>query len=200
MKQLVIVLGTIVLGLGGTAQAANNHPKQAKQVKVSFVTAYEQCTTGPLVHRPPLLNSVDSCVPALTTEKNPAHKIIFGTDGSAVALIRVGAGDVKITFKAAGILDNVSGFPYGGSLLALVSLRVTDHACGEAATTPCTVADMSLPIPIGCTAGTCNGIFRINTLFANLIKVGDEGNVELGQIVVRDPDGDDAFRQGLFLP
>ena len=60
--------------------------------------------------------------------------------------------------------------------------------------------DVPLPIPIGCTAGTCKGVFTINTLQPGLITIADEGNIELDQIVVRDPDRDDAFRQGLFLP
>lgn len=200
VQQGLVALSAIVLGVGGVAVAQPVHPKQAKQVRVSFVTAYNPCTSGPLVHRPPLLHLFNSCVPVLTTETNPSEKVTFGPKGQAQAIIKVAPGDVKIAFKAKDILNN--GAPHSGSLHAAVSLRVSDHACGAMSpyTTPCTVQDVELPITIGCTVGSCSGNFTVNTLIPGLIVVGDEGNIELGQIVIRDDDGDEAFRQGLFLP
>jgi hypothetical protein len=204
VQQGLVVLGAIVFGVGGAAVAQPVHPKQAKQVKVSFVTAHEPCTSPTLVHRPPLLNGVGSCAPVLSTEATPAgpltEEVTFGPKGQAQAIIKVAPGDVKIAFKSKDIRNK--GVPHSGDLHAAVMVRVSDHACGAMSPflTPCTVQDIELPITIGCTAGTCSGNFTLNTLIPTLIVVGDEGNVELGQIVIRDGDGDDAFRQGLFLP
>jgi hypothetical protein len=204
MKRRILVIALVAAGIAAPAWAAIIHPKQAKQIKVNFVTAYQPCATGPLQHRPPILDVLQSCAPALTTINNPLHQITFGPSGSAMALVKVVNGDVQIKFKAKHVLDN--GTPFGGVLVADVVLRVSDHACGPPTyTTPCTVADVDLSSPvqlikIGCTAGTCNGTFLINTLVPGLIAVGDEGNVELSQFVIKDPDGDVCFRQGLFLP
>jgi hypothetical protein len=91
--------------------------------------------------------------------------------------------------------------PFTGTLTLASTLRITDHGClPPIFPNPCTVQDFVLLVPITCTAGACAVSTSVNTLTPGAITALDEMNVEVGQVTVQDPDGDDAFRQGVFVP
>jgi len=156
-----------------------------------------------LDHRPPFgmpdYPTLVACPQVLSTEADGTNKVTFATDGRLSASIKVAKEDVKISFKGEGILNNATA--YSGALEAIVVVRVTDAACGGPAfITSCTLIDFPFSVTFGCTNGACKGKTTANAVIPAAIQEGDEGNIEVQQVVVRDPDGDDCFRMGLFVP
>jgi len=189
----------IVCGFSGPALADHNHPEKAKIAKINFVTAYEPCTVPTSQHRPPYDDPALACPPVLSTGIDVTHKITFAVDGRLAANVQVGKGDVKISFKGRGVLDDSA--PYNGALQALVSLRATDNACtAPEYMTPCTLIDIPFVFDFGCSIGVCQGKTTVNMVLPDALRDGDNGNIEIGQITVIDPDGDQCFTQGLFVP
>jgi len=199
MKHLVLAVA-LVLTLAAPALATHSRPSQAKQMKTSLVTAYDQCTVPGTVHQASL--SAPACNPAvLSSSTNLANVTTFAPSG--IAMMNVGAkvvpGDIKITVRGKLIHNNSA--PYTGALTLALLVRITDHGCVPPIfPNPCTVVDLPLSVPVACSAGSCVATTTINTLIPSAIAVGNEMNIEIDQITVLDPDGDEAFRQGLFVP
>ena len=188
----LVMIGLLLLG-NTPAWASHDHPAKAKQLKVTFVTAYNQCTTPPMTHDFPL--GLPACTPTPATNGNPANKLTFGPRGSLSATLGVISGDIKVSAKGADILNN--GAAFSGSLLLVLDVRLSDHGCSG---TPCTTVDFQLPIAISCTAGKCSAKTSVNAAFPGIILLGGELNLELHDVTVRDPDNETAFRAGLFVP
>ncbi len=195
MKRLFTFV--LMVGLASPVLATHNHPSRAKQLKVTFVTAYNNCAAPNTTHKVPL--AFPGCTsPVPTTNNNPTNQMTFGPHGALTAKLKVGNGDIAFKLKGKDILDN--GAPFSGNLTWKASIRWTDHGCGASLTTPCTVFDFNFPIPVTCLAGSCDANTNFNTLIPGGFSPGDESNIEVGQMFVEDPDGDTAFRQGLFIP
>lgn len=194
MKRILAM--AVVIGLTSPVWATHNHPLKAKLIKVSFVTAFAQCTAPTTTHKPTL--SLPACAPALSTDANPAHSIRFGPTGSASAKLKVGAGDVKIKVKGTGIENH--GLPFTGTLSLSALFRMSEHGCGASLTDPCTVLDFPFPVDVDCTFGTCSANTSVNLVVPGAFAAGAELNLEVDQLLIHDGDGDAAFRQGLFVP
>ena len=197
MKNFALVAALIVASVV-PAFATHNHPQQAKLLKTALASAYDQCVIPGATHKPSI--SLPACNPEiLSTTTTAANQITFGPLGKMAVGIKVIPGDLKIAAKGKDILNN--SLPYTGTLTFTTTVRITDHGClPPIFPNPCTVQDFALTVPINCAAGACAASTSVNTLTPGTITALDEMNIELGQITVLDPDGDDAFRQGVFVP
>lgn len=198
MKHVALAVALLV-AFAAPALATHNRPSSAKQIQTMLTTAYDECTIANAVHQPSL--GAPACNPEkLSSAANPVNVTTFAP--SNIATMKVTAkvinGDIKIT--VIGKLIHNNGTVYSGQLKLALLLRITDHACLPAPSNPCTMVDFPLAALVTCGAGQCATTTTINTLLPGAIVAGKEMNVEFAQIVVQDPDGDDAFRQGLFVP
>jgi len=198
MKHAAPVVIGLVLTLATPALATHNHPAKAKQAKLSFVTAYNTCASPNTTHKPAI--ALPGCAPPVpSTNNNATNEMTFGANGSLTAQVKVGAADITIVVKGSDILNN--GGSFSGTLTAVATIRATDHGCtAPGFTTPCTIFDFPFPVSVTCTNGKCKGKTSANTVVPAAVATGDEENIEIGQFSFNDPDGDPAFRQGLFLP
>ena len=197
MKNFAFALLAVAL-LAAPAFATHNHPQQAKGMKLTLASAYEQCLAPITVHAPSI--GLPACNPeVLATTVNLTNQVTFGPFGKITAGLKVVPGDIKVIVKGKDILNNSA--PYTGSLTLTANLRLTDHNCVPPIfPNPCTTQDFALLVPVTCTAGACSASTTLNTLNPGWITPLQEMNFEVGQLIVTDPDGDDAFRQGLFVP
>jgi hypothetical protein len=197
MRHFALAL-LVVAVLAAPAFATHNHPQVAKGMKLTLASAYEPCTSPITAHAPTI--GLPACNPeVLTTSANATNQITFGPLGKIAAALKVVPGDIKVIVKGKDILNNSA--PYTGSLMMTANLRLTDHNClPPIFPNPCTVQDFAMLVPVTCTAGACSASTSFNTLNAGWITPLQEMNFEVGQIVIEDPDGDEAFRQGLFVP
>jgi len=197
MKHFTFAL-ILVAALAEPAFATHNHPQQAKLLKTTLVSAYESCLLPGTFHAPTI--GLPACNPeVLTSSANATNVTTFGPTGRLAVGLKLVPGDIKVVVKGKDILNN--SLPYTGSLTATANLRLTDHNClPPIFPNPCTTQDFAMLVPVTCTAGACVASTSFNTLNPGWITPLQEMNFELGQISVEDPDGDEAFRQGLFVP
>lgn len=190
----------LVVAFAAPAFATHSRPSAAKQMQTTLAAAYDPCTVPNTVHQPSF--SAPACNPeVLSSAANPLNLTTFAPSGTAMMKVtaKVVTGDIKITVK--GKLIHNNGGPYTGPLTLKLLLRITDHACVPPIfPNPCTMIDFPLSVPVTCSGGGCVANTSINALLPGAIAAGNEMNVELDQLIVTDPDGDDAFRQGLFVP
>jgi TolB protein len=203
-------------------------PKGASPMRVSLVTAYDQCTAPNRTHGPPL--AFGSCNPPA---KSSAH-LTVGTGDSNGKPARnegylrlstiagnpgttVDEADVAVDFFSDDVFTNALG-DYEGELRAVLPLRITDkdntpHPGGPGAAT---TQDFTFDVDATCVASTdpqegsaCQTTTTLDALMAGTIKEGRRSVWQLGQVVVHDggPDGDTATagntvfaRQGVFVP
>jgi len=162
-----------------------------------MVVAYDQCTSPASTHRPPL---GPSCTPPVASSANNGSNVTtFGPDGQLQVQLKMAKGDVKVVAKGKDIVNN--GTSYTGSLNLIAIIRLTDNAnVGASYTTPGTVLDFSFGVPIGCVDGVCKASTTFNAIAAGLFAEGEASNIEIVRLDVEDPDGEVAFRPGLFVP
>ena len=199
-------------------------PAGATPLRVSLVTAYDQCTAFNRTHGPPL--AFASCNPPA---RSSAH-LTVGTADSNGKVVRyegylrlntiVGnpstpadEADVGIDFFSKGVLTNALT-DYTGELRAKVPLRITDRD----APTPvvATTQDFTFDIDATCVVvpdpsphSVCQTTTTADALIPGAINEGRRSIWQLGQVVVHDggSDGDTATagntlfaRQGVFIP
>jgi TolB protein len=204
-------------------------PVGASPLRVSLVTAYDECTEPNRTHGPPL--GFESCNPPT---RSSAH-LTVGTADSNGQVVRyeghvrlntivgnpstpaVDEADVAIDFFSKGALTNALAH-YTGELRAELPLQITDkdntpHPGGPGAATTqeftfdvdATCAIVSDPSP----HSECQTTTTADALIPGAIKEGRRSIWQLGQVVVYDggADGDTATadntvfaRQGLFVP
>jgi hypothetical protein len=186
-----------IVAAASVAGAIPFQPLKAKLAKVSMVVAYDQCVAPAPDHRPPVTSSCTS--PVASTANNGANVTTFGPDGQLLVQLKTAKGDLKVVAKGKDIVNN--GSSYTGSLNLAVMLRMTDDAnVGPSFTAPGTVVDFGFTVPIGCVAGVCKASTTFNALAVGLFAEGEAANVEIVRLQVEDPDGEVAFRPGLFVP
>ena len=202
-QTLLTWTGASLLGLGwGLALATPgwaipNAPKKAKVIKVDMVSAYNQCTAPTITHKPSL--ALPACTPIQTTTNNPTNVLEFGPKGSLSFAITAVKGDVKLNGKGTDILNN--GLPFTGTVSVSAIIRTTDNGCSAPSyTTPCTIVDFPFPVSLVCSAGKCKTKTTANGEVPGAVTAGDQGSIEINQIVVYDPDFDVAFRMGVLVP
>ena len=201
----MLVVACVAMGALVVASSANayNVPKQAKKNSIEMVTAYNQCTAPNTTHRPSL--AFPSCTPpAQSSANNPANVYEFGqkngkNDGSASITIQAAKGDVKLSAKSKSIWKN--GAPYSGNDLSGTAIvRATDNGCGAGFDVDCTIVDFPFPVGLTCTNGSCKSIApTANGVLPGSVHEGDVSNIDVGQISVKDEDGDNVARGGVFV-
>lgn len=186
------------VAIAAPARAIPTQPAKAKQIKADLVSAYNTCASPNTTHKPPI--ALPACSPPVpSTSNNPTNQLTFGSKGAFVQQLILTKGDIKLLSKGTDILNN--GVPFSGTITGLATVRVTDNGCGGPSfTTACTIFDFPFPVPVNCTAGKCSGKTTANTVVPGAVNAGDSSNIEIGQLSVNDPDGDEAFRQGIFVP
>jgi hypothetical protein len=242
---LALALSAVgVMSMASVASATHPRPATAPKIVTSFVPAFDECTaaTPPnRSHGPPLLGA--SCNPPVKTSdalQNGAGMVASGK--LAVQAGTPGApedSDVKITLSATDVrcdndtvgdstacgAPNSSGGPdYGGILVGLATIRISDHWNAVAAgggPDPATVVDLPFGAVIpGCavTTGdpsvgsTCSVVTSANAQVGGpdpAVKDGKRAVVEISQISVYDggvdgvtaPPASEVFlNQGIFIP
>jgi hypothetical protein len=155
------------------AGATHPRPKSATPVKVSLVTAFEQCTAPNRTHGPPL--AFPSCSPPVQA----SHHLSVGTpDANGAAANSVGSARVWVQPGTPGTPDdsyvrisgsitdvrckagvstcgnaNTAGGPdYTGELEGNMMVRITDHFNGPNHDEPATVVDIPSPFRLYCTS------------------------------------------------
>ena len=190
-------------------------PAGASPLRVSLVTAYDECTAPNRTHGPPL--GFDSCNPPTRTSDH----LTVGTADSNGQVVRyeghvrlntiVGnpstpgdQADVAIDFFSKGALTNALAH-YTGELRAEVPLQITDkdntpHPGGPGAAT---TQDFTFDVDATCAIvpdpsphSECHTTTTADALIPGSIKEGRRSIWQLGQVVVYDggPDGDTATR------
>ena len=193
----LVVLAAFVVT--SPASATYNTPKQAKKMSVDMVTAFNQCPGGPLTHRPSL--AFPACVPAASTANDPDNIVEYQEGGNNETTYKLQAveGDVKISVKSNGIVNNGSLYT-GDDLSGAATVRLTDNGCGAAFDVDCTVIDFPLPVALTCLKGSCKAQTpSVRTMMPASINPADKMNVEIGQVSILDPDGDPFARSGILV-
>jgi hypothetical protein len=237
---LALALSAVgVMIVASSASAVHPRPSSAPKIVSSFVPAFDACTTGSnRFHGPPL--SGPSCNPAVKT----SDALQNGTSMVATGKLTVLAGtpgppedsDVKIDVSASDVrcdndgtgdstacgAANSSGGPdYGGILLAISTIRITDHwndVGPSGGTDTATVSDLPFGAVVGpCSVTTgdlskgssCSVSTSANAVVGGsdpAVKDGKRAVVEVGQIEVRDGGVNGAtpteafLKQGIFIP
>jgi hypothetical protein len=141
-----------------------------------------------------------------SSANNPTNTYTFGQrsgrdDGSAnVRILRDFGGNVKISVRSHSIWKN--GALYSGNDLAVTAaIRATDNGCGvDPYDIDCTQVDFPFPVGLSCTTGYCKSASPSwNAVVPEAVHADDKSNIEIGQISIRDEDGDPVARQGLFV-
>jgi hypothetical protein len=208
---VVGVWALVFVSVAGAAtpppDASYTFPKQAKKIDVSLVTAFDQCTSPTLMHRPSL--ALPACAPVQTSAADPTNVLSWQLDANGKpkgkADIKIGPkgkDDLKVKFNGKGIYDN--GAPHTGYVTANANLRVTDNGCSPSGASPwnddCTMVDIPFPLTTPCTAGVCKTATGNQTVIPEPgLQQYEQTNIEIHTIYVTDPDGDQAFRQGFFV-
>jgi hypothetical protein len=191
-----------ILVMSGSAIAAYNAPRDARKVYVEMVTAYNQCTAPSLTHRPPLANA--ACAPTQSSANNPTNIYTFGhpqaaRSGWAAVTLTPTRGDVRLTVNSQAIWKNGSAYS-GNDLQGTATIRTTDNGCGAAIDVDCTIVDFPFPVGLSCTNGRCVSMgATANGILPGVIHEGDKAIIDIGQIAIRDEDGDTFARAGEFV-
>jgi hypothetical protein len=196
-------------------------PKAANAIEVPLVPAYSVCTSPNRTHGPPLAD------PACAPPTRSSTQLTVGTPdanglpprSSSKILITVIAGSPATPTDEAdlhirGEINDVRWASdlsdYTGSALTVrTSVRITDkdntpHPGGPGAATTASFV-YSFPIDCAATPDTARGAkCSFNTtaeaFVPGIAKEGRRANWELGQLEVRDGDGNAFLRQGIFVP
>ena len=217
--------GVVAILLNNTPITAYPRPAGATPLRVSLVTAYDECAAPNRTHGPPL--DRPSCNPPT---RSSAH-LTVGTADSNGQVVRyegylrlntiVGnpatpgdQADLGIDFFSKGVLTNALT-NYTGELRAEVPLRITDkdNTPNPAAAT---TQDFTFDVDATCAVvsdpsphSVCQTTTTADALIPGSIKEGRRSIWQLGQVLVYDggPDGDTATadntvfaRQGVFIP
>jgi TolB protein len=203
-------------------------PKGASPLRVSLVTAYDQCTAPNRTHGPPLDSG--SCNPPA---QSSAHLTIGTFDANGLPARNEGylrlkpirgdpstpadEADVAIDFFSDDVFTNALA-DYTGELRAELPLRITDrdntpHPGGPGAAT---TQDFTFDIDVTCVevadpreGSSCQTTTTLEALVPGAIKEGRRAIWQLGQVIVYDggADGDTATagntvfaRQGIAIP
>jgi hypothetical protein len=237
---LALALAAVgVMVVASTASATHPRPSYAGKLTTNLVPAFDECTAGAnRFHGPPL--SGPSCNPPVKTsdaltiggqmQGSIQLSVIAGTPGlpedsdvkivadiSDVRCDNDGLGDST----ACGAANNSGGPDYGGIVVGLAQIRITDHWNGTGATggtDPATVSDLPFGVVIpGCTVTTgdlTRGSDCDITTSANAVvggtdpaaKDGKRGVVEISQLEVLDGGVSGSspterfLVQGIFIP
>jgi len=211
MLRSMLLGGIAVVALAASASATFNVPAKASSLKVNLVVAYNVCTS-PNATQFQGAAGLPACTPPVaSTTNNPTNVTTFGPKGIAQAVVSVAKGDIKIAIKASGVLNN--GVPANAINLKATTTSVvaTSNNChtGTPPQSPppnadCTSEDLgplfSAVFNVPCTNGTCALKSTVNTIIPGTITSGNSANTEISGIGLADPDGDEAFHEGLFIP
>ena len=186
-------------------------PKGATPTRISFVPAYQPCTSGAFTHGPPL--AYPSCAhaqsSAVLTVGSPDANVHSAASSSAVKL-RVVPGapgppedsNVEFTVVVNDVLCRATNAAcpgaafadYTGRVLVQFTLRVTDKYSGSPLVEGATTQDFDIEVPVQCVAtasalegGKCETTTMANALYPGAVLDTKRAIWELGQARVLDP-------------
>jgi len=237
---LALALSAVgVMMVASVASATHPRPSYAGKYATNFVPAFDECTTGAnRFHGPPLAGP--SCNPPVKT----SDALTIGgamTASGKLTVIEGVAGppedsDVKIVLSATdvrcdndglgdstacGAANTTGGPDYGGILLGLTTIRITDHwndVGPSGGVDPATVADQPFAAVVGPCAvttgdldvgSTCSVTTSANAVVGPpdpAVKDGKRGVVELAPVEVLDGGVSGSspterfLIQGIFIP
>jgi hypothetical protein len=210
--------------LNTTPDRSYPRPKGATPVYVPLVVAYQPCTAPNRTHAPPL--AYDSCVPTqsssyLTTgtpDANGAaenmaaavrYKVIAGDRGTPAD-----EADVALAVDVTDVRRMGDLGDYTGELKVNTPLRMTDRL--NAGNSSGTVADISFPVTVACTAtadpavgSACSLATTLDAVTPGAVPEAARSVWQLGAVEVLDGGGDELastagntvfLRQGIFVP
>jgi hypothetical protein len=230
-----VALGVLVVPFSATA--THVRPKSATPKYDQFVIAYQPCGAGPLTHGLPANGAACAPIPTsttLTTGTPDANAAPANMTGFQKLTVCCSNTDVQISFNDTDVrclnagstaactsANSIAGPDYGGTLLVLLTLRITDHYNGPIGgpyNQPGTT-DFPFSYPVPCatsppTVGsTCSAATTFNSLVPMIIsnEVGKRANIQLrGTTQVfdggPDADGNSTFdntlyqEAGVFIP
>jgi hypothetical protein len=128
--------------------------------------------------------------------------------------IRVSATDVRAgsptgpTFSGSmtgtATIPNASGASTVGNAIQITDAKnqrdTPSGACTAAPNCSGTVVPLPFPIPVTCSAGTCNAQTTANTVAPGSVTAGRRGVIETGQLQLQDSGGNVFENQGIFIP
>jgi hypothetical protein len=244
-KKRVVLLAFALSAVGvmmtaSAAMATHPRPLVAPKIVTSFVPAFDECTvaTPPnRTHGPPLsgpscnppVKTSDALFPGANMIANGKLAVLEGAPGlpeDSDVTINVNISDVRCDTDtvgdslACGNTNTSGGRDYIGALLALATIRITDHWNGlgdTGGTDPATVSDLPFGAAVGPCTNTASGGTGANcnvSTSANAVvgppdpavKDGQRGNVEISQIEILDggvdgtPPDERFLVQGIFIP
>jgi len=103
-------------------------------------------------------------------------------------------------------LPNATGPSTIGNAIQITDARnardIASGSCLGPASYDCsaTVVPLPFPVPVSCSAGTCNATTTANTLAPGSIVAGRRGIVEIGQLQLQDSANNVFETQGIFIP
>jgi hypothetical protein len=186
-------------------------PQGATPVNLTFVPAFDPCTSANATHGSPL--AVSSCSPPVQS----SHFLTVGTpdlNGKAPAfagnmqLKALGEspinpnngdqGDIGIAMSFTDVRKQSDLSDYTGELRALLTLRITDRYNGPALEDPATTSDtpFAVSVPCAATAGpegaTCSVSTTADAVMGGVVREGVRSVWGLGQVQIYDggSDGD----------
>jgi len=211
-------------------------PKGASPTRVSLVPAYNACSVPNRTHgpglvfpscNPPVMNSTVLTVGTADaypgTVSNSVASIRFRTV-SGNAATEANEADVDLLTLISDVRNNPSLSDYSGSLMASVSIKLTDNQNSAEQPEPGTVQAYQLQWSVPCATTTdttrgsdCNSSTTVNALVPGSVVEVKRTLWELGQVLVKDAgpngtgvsacpptcgDGDETtfMRQGIFVP
>jgi hypothetical protein len=203
-------------------------PKGASPFRASLVPAYKQCTgAGNRTHGAPL--AFPSCNPPvqassfLTSGTPDANGRAANSIGS-VSLVAVPGNtstiadeaDAKIRVSLTDVRRASDLADYTGQLQLLPTLRITDKLNGSSPVDPATVADLSFPVTVPCSAtsdtaigAVCSVSTTADSVLPGTITEVKRTILQLGEVKVFDggadglaatPDNSVFAVQGVFIP
>ena len=124
--------------------------------------------------------------------------------------------DVHVTLSVSDVRRRAGLGDYTGELQLATTVRVTDKQSSPGGTDPATLADVTLPVTVPCTAtadpaigSTCGTTTSMEALLPGALREGARAIWQIREVELKDggPDGDadtpdnSTFaRQGLFIP
>jgi hypothetical protein len=187
-------------------------PGGASPLRVPLVPAFAECTASNSRHIAPL--DLPSCSsPSL---QSPLLKTSTVGRGVATARFNVMPGnagtpadeaDLAIMVSATDVQDAATGGDYTGKVILSVPIRITDRANSSFATTPATVQDSELDVPVDCTAtanpvvgSSCGLVTTADTLVPDMVKEGKRTVISTFEVRVLDAGPDAAVDPGSGCP
>jgi hypothetical protein len=177
-------------------------PGSASPLRVPLVPAFEACTAPNSTHVAPL--DSPSCNPP-TLRSSLLTTSTIGR-GGAFARLDVLPGnpgtpadeaDINIAALATDVVNASGGSDYTGKLILTTTTRITDRASSSFQTTPATVEDTRLSIPIDCVAtpnpavgSSCSVNTTADTLVPGLVKEGKRTVISAFSVALLDAGAD----------